>query len=230
MANSKNKCTGCKERFPAEQMLQKYAGKFHDEQCFQDYAVKNREALAEKGRKLQAKAKRKEEIAEEKEAKEERKRLKQRKQDLKPRSKWLEEAQKAFNQFIRLRDGHENCISCDRPLIQIQGNDGWKPGGAWDCGHYLTRGARPELRFIELNAHKQCKSCNGGSGKFSHKANTVGKRYREKLIDKIGLDAVEWLEDESKHKPAKYTIDDLKKIIAHYKAKVKNLKDDIECQ
>lgn len=230
MTNSKNKCTGCKERFPVEGMIINRAGKFHDLKCLQDYSARNREALVAKGQKMQKTAKRKEEIEEEKAAKEERKRLKQRKEDLKKPSEWLSEAQKWFNRFIRLRDHLLDCISCDRPLIQIQGNDGWKPGGAWDCGHFLTRGARPDLRFNEFNAHKQCKSCNAGSGKFSHKAATVGKRYREKLIDRIGLERVEWLECEANHVLKKPTVDQLKEIIVTYKAKCKELEAAInEC-
>ncbi|CAH9015775.1 NinG protein [Vibrio phage 137E35-1] len=223
MANSKRKCGFCGDRFPTETMVIKGAQAFCTNDHWIENQVKNMDKLVAKGQKMQATAKRKEEADKKKEEKEERKRLKQRKEDLKPRSKWLSEAQAIFNKFIRLRDAHDTCISCDRPLSQVQGNDGWKPGGAWDCGHYLTRGARPELRFVELNAHKQCKSCNAGSGRFSHKADTVGKRYREKLINKIGLEKVEWLECEANHEVAKYTIDDLKEMITTYKAKVKEL-------
>ncbi len=45
--------------------------------------------------------------------------------------------------------------------------------------------------------------------------------YRIRLIKKIGLDKVEWLE--GPHEPAKYTIDDLKELIVKYKAKCKEL-------
>ena len=131
------------------------------------------------------------------------------------------EAQKAFNAFIRARDHDQMCISCDKSIEDIQGKDGWKPGGAWDCGHYLTVGAHEELRFEELNASRQCKSCNAGSGKFTKKNGTVGIRYREKLIVKIGLDKVLWLE--GPHEPKRYRAEDYRAIRAKYKALVKAL-------
>lgn len=143
------------------------------------------------------------------------------KESIKTKPQWTKDAQIWFNKFIRMRDAGLDCPSCYRTIEAIEGNDGWKPGGAWDCGHYLTRGAYPELRFHEDNAHRQCKSCNAGSGKYTHKSKTVGEIYRVKLIAKIGLDKVEWLE--GPHEPAKYTIDDLKEIIATYKAKCKEL-------
>ncbi len=149
------------------------------------------------------------------------KETRRRKEKLKSKAQWIKEAQIEFNKFIRLRDASALCISCDRTKSEIEGNDNWKLGGAWDCGHFLTRGARPELRFEELNAYKQCKSCNGGSGKFTKKNDTVCKAYREKLIKKIGIDKVEWLE--GPHEPLKLSIDDIKEIKAKYKAKCKEL-------
>lgn len=178
---------------------------------FQNKCVK---CLAEVGRKSVQKDR-------EKAQKAFRAETRRRKAELKPRSKWLSEAQKVFNKYIRIRDRHESCISCGRNHEEVESTDGWKPGGAWDCGHWLSRGAHPELRFDELNAHKQCKSCNGGSGRFTKKNSTVSKDYRERLIKKIGLDAVEWLE--GPHEPKKYTIDDLKEIIKVYKQKIKEL-------
>jgi hypothetical protein len=52
-------------------------------------------------------------------------------------------------------------------------------GGQWDCGHFMGVGARPELRFEEKNAYRQCKACNGGSGRFAAKNATVHARYRD---------------------------------------------------
>jgi hypothetical protein len=203
MGVSKRKCPYCDEYNKPEEGL----------------LIKNRlycniECAVSYGKKNAPKAKAKKE-------KSDRAQLRRRKEELRPRSWYLTEAQKWFNKFIRLRDANDLCISCDRSIEEIEGNDSWKVGGAWDCGHYLTRGARPELRFEELNAHKQCKSCNGGSGKYTKKNDTVGKLYRIKLIEKIGLEKVEWLE--GLHEPTKYTIDDLKEIISKYKEKCKEI-------
>jgi len=138
-----------------------------------------------------------------------------RKEKLKSRSDYMKEAQNIFNKFIRARDEKDPCISCGRYVVEHT------LGGAWDCGHYLSRGARPELRFEELNAHKQCKSCNGGAGKYARKNYTVTKEYKERLIFKIGAEKVEWLE--GPHEAKHYTIDDLKQIKETYKAKLKEL-------
>ena len=138
------------------------------------------------------------------------------KERVKPRNKVQAEAQAAFNAFIRLRDDNLPCISCDetKPPQRF--------GGAWDCGHYLTIGAHPELRFKETNAHRQCKSCNAGSGRFSRKGRTVHQDYREGLIMRIGLIGVAWLEDphEAKH----YSVDDLREIKAKYQRLKRELK------
>jgi hypothetical protein len=137
---------------------------------------------------------------------------------LKTRTEWIKEAQVAFNKFIRLRDDLLPCICCN----SWGKDEDWLVGGKWDAGHFLSRGGFPELRFEELNCHKQLKSCNAGSSKYARKGRTVSEGYRLNLINKIGLDKVEWLE--SHHEEKKYTIDDLKQIITVYKAKLAELK------
>jgi hypothetical protein len=123
---------------------------------------------------------------------------------LKPRADWLKEAQTAFNAWVRERDDALPCISCGR-----------HHQGQWHAGHYLSTGARPELRFHPDNVHKQCQPCN------THlHGNLV--LYRLALIEKIGLDRVEWLE--GPHEPQKWSIDDLKAIKAEYSRKAKELK------
>jgi rubredoxin len=138
-----------------------------------------------------------------------------RKVELKPKREWMKGAQQAFNAYIRKRDENEPCISCGRIEVECT------VGGKWDCGHYLTVGAFPELRFDELNAHKQCKSCNAGSSKFARKGHTVAREYRDRLIKKIGIDRVEWLE--GPHEPKKYTITGLQSIRKHYQEKLKTI-------
>ena len=151
-----------------------------------------------------------------KQAKRAAKQQRQDKQRIKTKAKWMEEAQAAFNAFIRARDAQDSCICCGK----MPDSTDWM-GGLWDAGHYLSRGAFPELRFEELNAHKQLKSCNGGSGKYAKKGRTVNQGYRENLIKKIGLDKVEWLE--GKHEAKHYTIDEIREIKEHYKQKTKQL-------
>lgn len=127
----------------------------------------------------------------------------QRAEAIKPRAKWLKEAQSAFNSYIRSRDAAMACVSCGR-----------HHEGQWHAGHYLSTGARPELRFDPSNVHKQCQPCN------THLHGNLAL-YRSELVRRIGLAGVERLE--GPHAPKKYTVDDLKAIIALYRAKLKEL-------
>ena len=205
MANKKNKCCGCKKLFIAVDMIVKPVGKFCTIPCMLAYALKPPLDNAAKVAKLRDKESS----------------LRTRTFNANDRRIRLPATQSAFNAYIRQRDIKDSCISCDRTLADIMKTDGWKTGGAFDCGHYLTRGGFPELRFEELNAHKQCKSCNGGSGKFSRKDRTVKDRYRIKLLAKIGNQDMEWLE--GPHEAKKYTCEDLREIEAKYKLKFKQL-------
>lgn len=135
--------------------------------------------------------------------KEQRKWVREQKQKLKGRSEHLKEAQQAFNAYIRERDRHRPCISC-----------GTWSAGQFHAGHYRTTKAAPELRFEELNCHKQCAQCNNFDS-----GNIV--EYRISLIQRIGQEAVDWLE--GPHEPKKYTIDDLKAIKAKYRAMKREL-------
>ncbi|XKM12681.1 recombination protein NinG [Orbaceae bacterium ac157xtp] len=92
--------------------------------------------------------------------------LKKKKDSLKTRSERLKEAQIVFNAYIRERDKNEPCISCGRYHT-----------GQYHAGHYRSVGACPELRFCELNVHKQCSACN------NHKSGNI-LEYRINLVKK----------------------------------------------
>ena len=127
------------------------------------------------------------------------------KRKMKDNDKSLREkqAQAAFNAFIRKRDCNLPCISCGR-----------HHDGQYHAGHYRSRGAHPELRFEELNCHKQCAPCNNHlSGNISN--------YRPALIERISQDKVDWIE--GPHEPKKYTCAELKEIELLYKQKLKAL-------
>ena len=136
-------------------------------------------------------------------AKTDRRLTREAKAKLKTRRDWLREAQAAFNRFIRLRDAGKPCISCGR-----------HHQGQYHAGHYLSTGARPELRFNELNVHLQCQPCN------THLSGNL-VNYRIGLLTKIGAEQVQFLE--GPHDPKHYSIDDLKAIKAEYTRKAKEL-------
>lgn len=138
----------------------------------------------------------------------EKKQDRQRKLKLKTRSEWIKDAQKVCNLFIRTRDRGRPCISCGVTLA----NDG--AGGGYDAGHLRSVGSAPHLRFHEDNIFGQCKRCNRyGAGRALD--------ARRGAIERLGIERVEALEADQT--PRHYTIDDLKQIIATYKAKIKEL-------
>ena len=136
-------------------------------------------------------------------AKKAKKETKELKAKLKPRADYLKEAQAVFNKYIRMRDESQPCISCGRHHT-----------GQYHAGHYRTVGAAPELRFNEINCHKQCSVCN------NHLSGNL-LEYRRKLVAKIGIEKVEWLE--GPHEPVKYTIDEILEIKKLYQQKIKEL-------
>ena len=138
-------------------------------------------------------------------AKKKAKEHKEAKAKLKSRADWLKDAQAVFNKYIRIRDEAEPCISCSRHHT-----------GQYHAGHFRTVGAAPELRFNEYNCHKQCSVCN------NHLSGNL-LEYRRKLVAKIGIEKVEWLE--GPHEAKKYTIDEIQAIKKEYQQKIKDMQN-----
>ena len=80
------------------------------------------------------------------------------------------------------------------------------------------------MRFDERNAHKQCKKCNGGSGKYSRKDRSVKEGYDIGLLERVGQETFDWLN--GPHAAKNYTLDNLKTIERWYKRKLKRLERD----
>lgn len=137
----------------------------------------------------------------------ERKADKEKREKLKSRGDWQREAQTAVNAFVRQRDAHLPCVSCGR-----------HHQGQFHAGHYRSVGSAPHLRFdVERNIFKQCQPCN------THlHGNLV--LYRQALIQRIGLQAVEALEADQT--PRNYTVDDLRAIKSDYTARARQLKKE----
>lgn len=120
------------------------------------------------------------------------------------------DCQKAFNAWVRFRDRNEPCIDCGK----FASGDALT-GGAYDAGHYLSRGSHPHLRFDERNVFKQLKGCNRPGG-------TTAASFRAGVVARIGLAAVEALE--SDYEPRHYTVDHLVAMTSHYRKLLKDLK------
>lgn len=126
------------------------------------------------------------------------------KNDIKTNSDWMKEAQKVFNQYIRLRDKAEPCISC-----------GSKINGVKHASHYLSSGGHKSVTFHEDNVWVSCYKCN-----VMLSGNQI--EYRKRLIQKIGIERVEWLENNGSQ-VKKWEVEELKLLIKTYKEKIKQL-------
>lgn len=178
------RCRNCKEKFEVKRFNDKYC---YNEEC---QLIMIRAVL----KKVKVKK-----------DKEQRKDKKERLERLKTFSDWMNDLQKIFNKFIRLRDSNEPCISCGT-IANVK----------YDAGHFLSVGSYPNLRVDEMNVNKQCsKYCN-----VEKRGNII--EYREGLIKKYGLKAVKDLESkrQSIWKPS---IEEVKEMIIYYKSKVKEL-------
>ncbi len=130
---------------------------------------------SEAGQKMVVRAARK---AIEDKKKQQRKSDNETRQKLKTLSQLENEAKAAIQKWVRVvRDKDLPCISC--------GNY----SNRYDGGHYFDAGVYSGLMFNEDNIHKQCSYyCN----KMNHGNKT---NYRIGLVKKIGVERVEWLEN-----------------------------------
>lgn len=138
-------------------------------------------------------------------AKVERAETRRRKEAIKTLADLKREAQQALNRWIvHVRDKDKPCISCGR-----------HHQGQWHAGHYLSRGAAPQHALNPMNVWKQCAPCNT----YLH-GNLIP--YRVRLIELIGLEAVEAMENDNA--PHKWTREGLIEVRDTYRAKLKELR------
>jgi hypothetical protein len=139
---------------------------------------------------------------------EDRKVIRQKLDAMRTKPQLVKLAQTAFNAFIRARDAGKVCISCGNTLSS-------EPN-TYDCGHYRSVGSAPHMRFVEDNAHGQCKHCN-----LHLAGNHVA--YRMGLVERIGQRAVDLIEADTTTR--KYTHDGLIELAKHYRAEARRMRD-----
>ena len=126
------------------------------------------------------------------------------KEKVKTLSQYEAEAKTVFQKWIRMRDKDQPCISC-----------GTVKSTVWDGGHYKKAEIYSGVIFNELNTNIQCGKCNRYLG-----GNELN--YRVGLIAKIGLEAVEQLEQlANETRRYKFTKDELTQIKKTYQLKLK---------
>lgn len=114
-------------------------------------------------------------------------------------------AREACHKYIRARDKDKPCVSCGAAESQCKRN----------AGHYRPSGINSALRYDERNVHGQCEKCN------THLSGNL-VAYRKTLIERLGLDVVEWLD--SNHEVKRWTLEELKAVHKHYTDKLKGMK------
>lgn len=123
-------------------------------------------------------------------------------EDLETIQDLVKATQIVFNKYIRLRDKGNVCISCQKPI-----------NGVKHASHYLSAGGHSAIRFHEDNVWVSCYKCN-----VMLSGNAV--EYRKALINKIGIERVEWLENNG-NSEKKWLKDELQELIQKYKKKIK---------
>ena len=123
-------------------------------------------------------------------------------EDLETIQDLIKATQIVFNKYIRLRDKGNVCISCQKPI-----------NGVKHASHYLSAGGHSAIRFHEDNVWVSCYKCN-----VMLSGNAV--EYRKALINKIGIERVEWLENNG-NSEKKWLKDELQDLIQKYKKKIK---------
>jgi len=172
------RCKNCKEKFEAKHFNQKYCLK---EDCVRVW-VETAKTKNWKNTKKKMKA------------------------ELMTLSDYMKIAQQVFNRYIRERDKHKLCVSCEKPL-----------GAKFDAGHYYST-KHKSVTFNEDNVHGQCVTCN------QHKHGNL-LNYQIGIQKRIGAEKLLELYVKA-HETKKYTIPEIKEIIATYKQKVNEIRND----
>lgn len=92
------------------------------------------------------------------------------------------ECRDIVQEIARIRDRDDGCISC---------HVGPNYDGIWHGSHYRSHGGCSSLQFHLWNIHKSCEQCN-----FFKGGNVA--EYHPRLVEKIGADRVDWLDDQPK--------------------------------
>lgn len=131
---------------------------------------------------------------------------KEMKEGLKNHSDLLKDLQELVNDFVRLRDKDQPCISC-----------GTMNNVKYDAGHYYSRKGYSGIRFDEDNIHKQCSNyCNVHlSGNFAEYSIQLPRRIGQERFDALVA---------RRHIELKISVPELKEKILVYKNKIAELK------
>lgn len=135
-----------------------------------------------------------------------RKEKKIRKEGLKTHKDYLNDLQKVFNEFIRVRDKGKPCVSCG---CIVEGNG--------HASHFFSVGSHPNVRFNEDNVHVSCVECN------LHRHGNLAE-YSLRLPKRIGQERFDMLVVKAKQSLLKLSIPEIKEKIEYYRGKIREMK------
>lgn len=164
--NRKRKCKACGNEKRAHEGFICGVNFVCDQECAIALSSKALDRVKERSR---ASAKKKQE----ENAKKENKKKRQRSKELKPLKYWQDNLQKVVNKYVMLLRKERPCISC--------GNS-----NPTEAGHFLSRGAHPNKRYLISNIFPQCHECN------VYKSGNAGE-YEKSLVTQFGRDFVDEL-------------------------------------
>lgn len=137
-----------------------------------------------------------------------RKEKKIRKEGLKTHKDYLNDLQKVFNEFIRVRDKGKPCVSCG---CIVEGNG--------HASHFFSVGSHPNVRFNEDNVHVSCVECN------LHRHGNLAE-YSLRLPKRIGQERFDMLVVKAKQSLLKLSIPEIKEKIEYYRKRIKEIKNE----
>ncbi|CAD0220356.1 recombination protein NinG [Chryseobacterium sp. JV274] len=133
-----------------------------------------------------------------------------RKEKLKTHKDYLNDLQKVFNEFIRIRDKGKPCVSCG---CMVDGNG--------HASHFFAVGSHPNVRFSEDNVHVSCVECN------LHRHGNLAE-YSLRLPRLIGQERFDMLVVKAKQSLLKLSIPEIKEKIEYYRNKIKEMKKEYD--
>jgi hypothetical protein len=127
------------------------------------------------------------------------------------KSTLAEKMQKLANRYGRLREisrGNDFCVTCGAKNVKFDG------------GHFLPTSQYRPIRYYTLQINPQCVNCNQYNGGRP-------KEYRDYMIERFGLEKVEWLESH-KQGDAKYTVEYYQKYLRVMGKRIKRYEEKIK--
>ncbi len=112
------------------------------------------------------------------------------------------QAKAFFHRWVKWRDRGLPCCACGESMSHL-------PEHMRQASHYRPSKNNSAIRYHPDNVHLGCSYCN------EHLAGNESN-YRIRLVQKIGLERVEWLESQRQVK--KWSIEELREIRDKYKA------------